>query len=109
MKLSDYHTRTSPRKKSPVVFNLNNEKREKTYTSNINSLEEELTNSKKELSELRPLIEHVARLEERLHNRDQQILGFKSTRKQEKTLLSNAEQKTSKFKKLEMEFEEAKK
>ena len=109
MKLSDYHTKTAPRKKSPVVFNLSNEKREETYTSNIKSLGEELTDAKKELSELRPLIEHVARLEERLHNRDQQILGFKSTREQEKTLLRNAEQKTSKLQKVETELGESKK
>ena len=53
MKLSDFNIRTPVRKKSSLVFNLNNEQQEKLAETKIKSLEDEVVLLKNELLQLR--------------------------------------------------------
>ena len=53
MKLSDFNTKVPVHKKSSLVFNLNNEKRELAASIQIKALETELASLKNELLQLR--------------------------------------------------------
>jgi len=96
MKLSDFNIKTPARKKSSLVFNLNNEKRELIASTKIKSLENELLILNKELGQLRPLPDHISILEKRLHDKEQIVNKLEQIHKQEKTLLDRAEEKVSK-------------
>ena len=97
MMLSDFNIKAPVRKKSSLVFNLNNEKRELTASTTIKSLEDELMVLKKELRQLRPLPESIILLEEGLQTKEQHINILKKTSEQEKILLRRAEDKVSQF------------
>ena len=104
MKLSDFNTKVPVHKKSSLVFNLNNEKRELAASIQIKALETELASLKNELLQLRPLPDKISILEERLNNKEQSILKLEKTHKQDKILLDRAEEKVSHASKQEKEF-----
>ena len=106
MKLSDFNIRTPVRKKSSLVFNLNNEQQEKLAETKIKSLEDEVVLLKNELLQLRPLPDKIDILEKRLLEKEQRIHNFKKTREQDKILLQRAEEKVSRFSKQEEEIKQ---
>ena len=104
MKLSDFNIKAPARKKSSLVFNLNNEKRELLSSTKIKSLEDELLILNKELEQLRPLPDHISILEKRLHNKEQSINKLEKTHEQDKILLDRATEKVNRASKQEKEF-----